>query len=442
MKTLQTVADTIRRHKLLSPGERILIALSGGADSVALFLILKELGYDCVLAHCNFLLRDDESYRDETFVRNLAETHGAPLHVAHWDTAAIAQERGISIEMAARDLRYHWFEVIAEKEKIHTLCTGHHAADNAETFFLNLCRGTGITGLTGIQPLSRRHGLRIVRPLIRLTREEIEDFLKLRKQPFVVDSTNADTTYRRNLIRQELLPLLRRINPSFDEALARTMRHLDEAKLGLNQYTAESLGAICTILPDGISINAESLRYCNAPGVILHNVISYYGFPPSLADDLISHLGEEGGGLYEAGDYLLSRNRDLIEVRRRPHSFDEVLLKPGRNILPDGTHITMETREGKEIVRNKNIACIDSRSFLEPLKCRTTKRGDRFAPYGMRGSKLVSDYLCDRGYSRISRLGAKVILSGNDIVWVVGERPAGRYAISHATRSHVRLTIE
>ena len=275
------------------------------------------------------------------------------------------------------------------------------------------------------------------------SRKEIEAFLTAKKQAYVTDSTNADTAYRRNLIRHELLPLLRRINPSFDETLIRTMRHVSEANDFVGRRIQRRLGRLCRILPDGVALSTESLRQDDLPELIVFALLRPFGFPPTTAEDIIRHLDDERGTLYQHAGYLCTRTRHTIEVRRCPTTFHAMPLSTGHNALPDGTNLNVAWLNSADIVADKHVACLDADNIgQQPLTCRSVRRGDRFAPYGMHGTKLISDFLADRGYGRISRMAAKVVLAGDDIVWVVGERPAQRYAIGPATRRQLRITLE
>ena len=224
------VRQYIERLKLLKSGDKTLVALSGGADSVALLRVLLELGYACETAHCNFHLRGEESDRDEAFVKDLCDKLKITLHIQHFDTLREAEEKGISVEMAARELRYSWFEELRKQTGCEQIAVAHHQDDSIETFLLNIIRGTGIKGLRGIQP---KNGL-VIRPLLCVSHEEILDYLKYLKQPFVTDSTNLQPDYTRNKIRLELLPMLESINPSVRQSILQTSGHLNEAYLIYN----------------------------------------------------------------------------------------------------------------------------------------------------------------------------------------------------------------
>ena len=249
---MQKVVQYIERHKLFSLDDKILVALSGGADSVALLRLLLSLGYTCEAAHCNFHLRGAESDRDEHFVRQLCLEHRVTLHTVHFNTEQEAKERHISIEMAARELRYAWFEKTREACSAAVIAVAHHQDDSVETLLLNLIRGTGINGLRGIRP---RNG-HIVRPLLCLDRKEIVGYLESIGQAYVTDSTNLQDEYTRNKIRLNLLPMMQEINPSVKESILKTAEHLDDAASIYNIGIEEAKLRVKT--PEGISIGALS----------------------------------------------------------------------------------------------------------------------------------------------------------------------------------------
>ncbi|MBQ7420927.1 MAG: tRNA lysidine(34) synthetase TilS, partial [Prevotella sp.] len=400
--------------------------MSGGADSVFLLLVLRELGFRPVAAHCNFGLRGGESERDEAFVRDLCGREGVPLFVERFDTTGTARQRRVSVEMAARDLRYAWFAELLEREQLPCVAVGHHRDDNAETFFLNLVRGSGLRGLAGMRP---RNG-RVVRPLLEVTRAEIAEWLSRRGCGYVTDSTNADTAFRRNKVRHDLLPLFRELNPSFDDTLAATMRHLAVAEHYERRAVAELYDRHLRVLPDGVQLcHLPFLAGSPVAEAAIHSLLSAYGFAPAVARDVFAHLDCGAGRLHESATHIVESRSMELEVRRKPVRFGSEPLSEGRCTLPDGTHLLLTRPEQVQVVRMRDVACLDADAVRGPLICRSVVSGDRFRPFGMRGTKLVNVFLYDLGYSRVDRLAAKVVCDGPEIVWVVGERPADGYSV-------------
>lgn len=431
--------ETVTRCRLPKPPARLLVALSGGADSVALLLLLLEAGYKLTAAHCNFHLRGAESDADETFCRRLCDKHGIALHVNHFDTAAEAARSGESIEMTARRLRYDWFGHLLDATGCVAVAVAHHRDDNVETLLLNLARGSGLHGLTGM----RHTNGRVVRPLLDVPRRYLLDFLSARGQDYVTDSTNADTVYKRNLVRHEILPLLRRLNPAADETLAATLVRLTEADELCNRMV-ECVRATLPLVDGGADLPLPDTVVATPVGdvrvshMLFYELLRPYGFRPAVAADMASGGNYRDGALFEAPGFLAVVHRGRMEVRPRPVRFGRTAVGvPGRTTLPDGTQLEtrlLERASLTAIPREADTACLDADCLTPGLHCRSVERGDRFAPYGMRGTKLVSDFLTDLGLSRVGRCGARVLCDGNGILWIVGRRPDRRAAITDATR--------
>lgn len=390
---------------------RVVLGLSGGADSVALLLLLLERGVEVVVAHCNFGLRGKESDRDETFVRDLCARKGVKLHVRHFDTRGEARLRGESIEMAARRLRYAWFEELRKKEDAEAVCTAHHRDDNVETFLLNLLRGSGLDGLTGMpadtfaqHEEERERRPRLIRPLLHTSRAELEDFLKSKGQGYVVDSTNTETLYRRNKIRHEVLPLLRGMNPAIDRTLAETVERLRQAQYFYHQGIARDLAAMLR-KADGIaSLPVKALRAHPAALTLLHHALADE-FPAVLHGQIADLIDAQPGKHVRHGNMMAVRSHDAIEWG----STDEPL-------LPE----SVCTIDADKVVGS-----------LQPL--RPFHDGERFRPLGLRGTKLVNDYLADRHVSLLRRKKARVLCDEAGIVWVVGYEIDQRVAVTSST---------
>lgn len=427
----EKVEQTVGRHDLLSAEDKILVALSGGADSVALLLALLHLGYRCDAVHCNFRLRGAESDRDEDFVRKLCRKRKVMLHVKAFDTAAYAAQKGISIEMAARELRYGYFETLRVARHYSCIAVAHHRNDNVETLMLNLIRGTGLRGLTGIH---YRNGF-IVRPLLDVGREEIEAFLAGEGQPYVTDSTNLETDAVRNKIRLDILPLMRQINPSLMDTLQDTVRRLDDAW----QLYASALKTAKSEVLDGKRINMDALRATPAPRTVLFEVLSEYGFNPSQVEEIYAQMDGDPGKVYESGEWRLLRDRGVFELRRKDEPCECLC-----SVLPLEGYVEVTHRlafsirrvrcdAGFEIPRTKDTVCLDLDKIAYPITVRPIREGDRFTPFGMDGSKLISDYLTDKKKTLFEKESQLVVCSGEQIAWLVGERADNRFRIDEAT---------
>lgn len=425
---IHKVAKYIERNGLLPHTGKVVVGLSGGADSVALLIALRKLGYDCEAIHCNFHLRGEESDRDERFVKDLCERLGTTLHIVHFDTAEYAKSKGISIEMAARELRYEAFEKKREEIKAIAIAVAHHRDDSAETMLLNLIRGTGIKGLHGIRP---RNG-HIVRPLLCVGRDEILDYLKWRGEVYVTDSTNLTCDYTRNKIRLEIIPELAGINPSIKESLAATAQRINEAEEIYSKAVADAIGRV----KQGNSIDIGALKREVAPTTILHEILSPLGFNSTQVANIAEAIDSEGCREISNKEWRIIKERDrllAVKIEEVPE-ITETLPQEGSITTPYGMlQISCRTFDGT-IAKERCIAMLDSAMLKMPLTLRNIKKGDRFAPFGMRGTKLVSDYLTDRKRSRIEKHRQLVVTDATgNIVWLVGERPAAPYCVKKGT---------
>lgn len=435
---LEQVSRTIKRQHLLCEGDTCLVALSGGADSVSLLIALQALGFRVEAAHCNFHLRGSESMRDEQFCRNLCDCLHVRLHVADFQTQQEAQANGESIEMAARRLRYAWFETLRAERRLSKIAVGHHRDDNVETLLLNLVRGTGIRGLTGMA-FERDH---IIRPFLDVSRETLLRFLQRRNQDFVTDSTNADTCYKRNFVRNRLLPLLREMNPSVEQTLVGDMRKLQSAEEAYEAVMRSTFDAPARLTPTGYLFPLSMLRFRANFDAIGRR----FGF----TDDVMSLLSQlerrSERALFQSEKYLAACYRGHLEVSRRPTEYVPVSLSSAtRAALPDGRDVTLQwlPREAlAEIPRSAGQVALDADKIKGDLVLRRPQAGERFAPFGLRGSKLVSDFLTDRHVSQIQRLWTAVVADARGILWLVGHRPDQRAAISAATKRVLLLTLE
>ena len=377
---MQKVVQYIERHKLFSLDDKILVALSGGADSVALLRLLLSLGYTCEAAHCNFHLRGAESDRDEHFVRQLCLKHRVTLHTVHFNTEQEAKERHISIEMAARELRYAWFEKTREACSAAVIAVAHHQDDSVETLLLNLIRGTGINGLRGIRP---RNG-HIVRPLLCLDRKEIVGYLESIGQAYVTDSTNLQDEYTRNKIRLNLLPMMQEINPSVKESILNTAEHLDSASAIYKQGINDGIKRVRTA--EGICI--ERLMQEPAPATLLFEILYPLGFNTAQIGDIYRSLEGQPGKIFTSEHWCIVKDREylLIEAHRQP--IQPALAMEEYAFTPDFV-----------IPRDKNTACFDADKLTHPLLLRPWRQGDSFIPFVMKVREKVSDYMTYRNFS-------------------------------------------
>jgi tRNA(Ile)-lysidine synthase len=443
-KMTSQVRAYIEAQRLLNPRDTVLIALSGGADSVALLRVLLALGYTVEAAHCNFHLRGAESDRDEQFVRALCQQHGVILHVQSFDTTAYAAAHRVSIEMAAREQRYAWFEALRQQRGLTVIAVAHHREDSVETLLINLLRGTGLHGLTGIAP---RNG-HLIRPLLGVSKQAILDYLQHLGQPFVTDSTNLQATYRRNKIRLEVLPLLQDINPSVVQTLADTADRLRQAEVVYQHAMEEAKQRVIRPVEkssDTFAIHIDTLLSEPSPEALLHEILHPLGFNSAQQKDILRTLRSDSGRRVLAPEWELLRDRDSLLLRRRlqTENAENSAATPTQEAPTPKLHIEHRPRTIDFVIpRDKHIACLDAALVRQPLTLRHPQPGDRFVPFGMRGSKLLSDYFTDRKYTVYRKQQQWLLCSGPDIVWVVNERPDARYCVSERTKEVLLIWVE
>ena len=422
----QRIKQYIEKEDLFSSGSKILIALSGGADSVALLCILHAAGYPCEAAHCNFHLRGEESNRDEQFVRQLCKKYGIHLHTIDFDTTRYAAEKHISIEMAARELRYNWFEEIRNQCRADVVAVAHHQDDSVETILLNLIRGTGITGLLGIRP---RNGV-IVRPLLCINREEIMRYLQSIGQDYVTDSTNLEDEYTRNKIRLNLLPLMQTINPSVKNSLIETGNYLSDVATIYNRYIEEAKTRIAT---------TEGIRICElvkepAPEALLFEILHPLGFNSAQIKDIANSLHGQSGKQFSSKEWRVIKDREFLLLEKIQSEDKEEL---PFQIIKEEKEYTSDF----QIPREKGTACFDADKLDGTISYRKWRTGDTFIPFGMKGKKKVSDYLTDRKFSISQKERQWILCCGERIAWLIGERTDNRFRIDETTRRVVIYTI-
>lgn len=441
---LDKVSAFISANKLLQRGAKHIVALSGGADSVMLLLCLKQLGYDVEAAHCNFHLRGNESDRDEKFCRALCEEHAVKLHVIHFDTVEFASLHKISIEMAARRLRYSYFEQLRKDIGASSVCVAHHKDDTVETVLMNLIRGTGIHGLTGI---SMKNGM-VVRPLLCVFRNEIEAALGEIGQPYVTDSTNLEADVVRNKIRLNLLPMMRDINPSVSDSIATTARRMVDAAKMFDQAMSDAIKRVSTV-ESGCerTISIDLLMAEAAPEYVLFSILKDYCFTPQQVENIFKTLSSDSGKTFTTQTYelLIDRGQILLEPLAETSFSPMRILETGLYNYCERIKLRVQTFDAASIAieRSPNVACLDASKALFPLTIRPVVAGDKFYPFGMNGSKLVSDYLTDRKRNLFEKRRQLVITdSMGRIVWLVNERPDNRYRITEHTQTVLRLSLE
>ena len=520
MDITEVVRKYIQKNHLLAKDGKYLVALSGGADSVTLLLVLQKLGYQIEACHCNFHLRGEESDRDENFCIDLCQRINVPLHRIHFDTLTYAKVHKVSIEMAARDLRYHYFRQLLEVVEANAICVAHHQDDSVETILINLIRGTGIKGLTGISPKNGN----IVRPLLCVSRADILRYLTEIGQEYMTDSTNLVDDVIRNKIRLNVIPMLKTIHPTACQNILKTATYLQEAQKMLEIFED-------ALDPDQQNSKATNCQYCNAPDnkpngnislvselnvqkpafrcdygyiyidkswvesapsqeFVLHAALQRYGFASLVAEEILASWTSVGK-CWESATHVLTNDRNYLLIQERKEPFKGMVLPeigtytiPAQSVLiPFGAIPGDEMREeGKELkthgdeagkcesklkkylkglereqkirlnIVEKTIDFVPSKEAFSttmdadhvtfPLTLRLSQEGDTFHPYGMKGKKLVSDYLTNKKKNIFEKKGQVVLTdSQGKILWLVGERISDDCKVTESTRRVLKIEI-
>lgn len=428
------VKQFIETNQLMDSRKLYLTGLSGGADSVALLLILRELGYNIEAAHCNFKLRGEESERDEEFVRELCLNKSVPLHVIHFETKEYALLHKVSIEMAARDLRYGYFRQLCKDIGADGVCIAHHRDDAVETLLMNLFRGAGIHGLTGIRPKNDV----VVRPLLCLSRKEITEYLDSIGQDYVTDSSNLTDDVLRNKIRLHVLPLLEEIAPGATANIDKTANFLREAE---KVYQTEIDSELENV---NYTVSVAKLMQLPSPSAFLHEWLLPLGFNSSQTEQLLTAVHGESGRVFSSATHTLVINRGDLIVEPNGQLMKSIKIpEAGTYRYDDSTLFKVEIIVEPEISKSADVATVDSGKVKFPLTIRPVRSGDSFIPFGMKGRKLVSDYLTDRKLSVLQKQRQMVVTDATGkIVWIIGYRTDNRFRVTGTTNSILRISIK
>lgn len=433
----------VNQHHLFTRDQRVLLAVSGGIDSAVMAHLFFSLDLSNGIAHCNFGLRGDDSDGDQLFAEQLATRYGCSFHTVKFETHRYALEHGLSTQMAARELRYKWFDEIRQQHGYHLIATAHHAGDDAETFFINLMRGTGIRGLQAI-PL--RQGF-LIRPLKFATRAMIAGYATDNALAWREDSTNAQTHYLRNKIRHQLMPLIEEISPGFSEKLTGTIARLTQTTSVLEELVASRRQLMVIEEGSEVTIAVAHLQKLHPLGFWLFELLQPYGFSPATLADLERSLAEPSGQRFFSASHQASLSRNKLVVAPLSddtHPEEFLITSPDEHPhLP--IRLTWHQAEPQQLLQQpppKTEAWFDSERLRFPLILRKWRKGDRFRPFGLRGSKKVSDYFTDQKFSPWQKANTWLLCSEGHIAWIVGSRADDRFKVTPATKQVliVRLT--
>jgi tRNA(Ile)-lysidine synthase len=441
---ISVVRSFIEEKRLLTLSQQpVLVGLSGGSDSVALLYILVNLGYKCIAMHCNFHLRKQESDRDEVFSRRIAARWGVVFEKNDFDTMSFVSEHGFSIEMAARELRYRWFEELRQQYDAQAIAVAHHRDDNAETILLNLIRGAGIHGLCGMKPVNGH----VIRPLLCVSKAEILTFLAENNIPFTDDSSNFSDTFKRNFLRINVLPLMKELNPAVSDALIRAAEHLTdvEAVFMLTVEDVRKKVVQQTDNQDTVLSIPDLLKHClPAPKTMLYELLKPYGFNSAVTDNIFDALNGETGKMFYAteNNYRLLVDRNRLIISKLCEESEDTFIIPSAtadcSALPVRLSITeMPVNENFKIDTSLSVATFDRDKINFPLVLRHWRCGDRFVPFGMKGSKKVSDFFTDCKLSLFDKEKTWLLCSNDKIIWILGLRIDNRFRITKSTKNAI-----
>lgn len=438
---LQAFLQNISDENLFASGDKLLLAVSGGADSMVMLHLFQQSPFDFSVAHCNFRLRGVESDSEEVFIRDYCGEHGIELFVQHFETREYAALEGISIEMAARDLRYKWFEELRKQLGCRYIVTAHHRDDLVETMLINLSRGTGIRGLSGIQAKNGN----LVRPLLFASREDILAYASRNKLPFKHDSSNDELIYQRNIIRHQLIPLFETINPAFRKNAAKTASILKDTAAVYQQKLNEIEAELKKEANGQIRLNIAKLRALRPMQSLLFELLHPYGFNAEQVDEITVALdGEAGKSFFSKTHRLIKDREELLLTELDAGTSQRYYIEEDCTLLNEPVNLQFELIAKSPAFRfstNPLVADFDYAKLQFPLILKKWEQGEYFVPLGMSGMKKISDFFIDEKLSIPEKESAWILYSGKKVVWILGRRIDDRFKITNGTQQVLRVSL-
>lgn len=432
--------QNVRALRLFDKNDKLLLAISGGVDSTVLAHLLKECGFNFALAHCNFKLRGKESDGDERFCKQLAQKLGVAFYSSSFETKKYAATTKRSLQMAARELRYRWFETLCSEKKLDYVLTAHQAGDQVETILINLLRGTGSRGMKGILPKTKN----VVRPLLPFKRDEIEEYAKKNKLRFRKDSSNKEDKYERNFLRLRVVPLLKKINPSLETTFIQNAEHFFEESAMLDELLQSKAKKLFIASPQGTVADMKKILKLPYSRTLLHHVLSPLGYSATQIQNIIRAAETENssGKIFSSAAHVVALNRGKLilspaKTKRNTHSIinnrEELLKNPEINVVQ--LHQFSIPKNGELIISEHRL--------IYPICLREYKTGDKFQPFGMKHSKLLSDFFRENKLSYFDKQNKRLLVNGNnDIIWIGGMRSDERYRVKAGETALLKLSLE
>ena len=437
----QQFLDYISSQNLFGENDRILLTISGGMDSMVMLNLFVSAKLKIGIAHCNFNLRGNESDEDANFVRLFAQENAIPYFEKSFDTIEFATERKCSIQEAARELRYRWFEMVIIQENYQSFATAHHFDDQIETFFINLFRGTGVKGLRGILPKNGN----CIRPLLFATRDEISDYATKYNVLYREDSSNQSEKYLRNRIRHQILPALKSTKGNFKIGFEKTFTLLSGAEKFIDTEINKLKKKLFLYDEDQIRIPIDELKKLEFIGFYLYELLKSFDFNEDVISKIPTALNKSSGKIFLSKTHQLLVDRQYLiispVVETKPETY---LIEAGKTELLNPVKLKFDNFANTEktiIDPNRNVAQFDFDKIEFPLKLRIWEEGDFFYPFGMKGRKKVSDYFIDQKFSLVEKQKTWILLSGENIIWIVGHRMDNRVKIDQQTKTIFKITL-
>jgi tRNA(Ile)-lysidine synthase len=436
----------IAGKNLCNKKQRILLAVSGGMDSVVMAELFIRSGYTTGLAHINFGLRGKESDGDQKFAENLAKKYNIPFYTQRFNTAKEAAENKVSIQMEARSLRYEWLEDVRKKNKFHCIAVGHHLQDLVETMLINLLRGTGISGLQSLQAVNGK----IIRPLLFARKEEIASYAAENKLKWREDSSNESDDYLRNLLRHKVLPVFKKVNPSFEDTFARNARYFSGASVIVNEYVQHAAEHLLQPASHG-ELQLPKIFFTTHPAgeTLLYEMLKGYDFSPAVTEDIFKSIGQQPGKIFYSLSHQLVSDREnfilspLVQQKEETlmQQFDDRLEMQHDNFILKIFPLKADKKllDSVTVNKNKKIAYADAAKITLPVSVRTWKHGDTFYPFGMSGKKKLSDFYTDLKLSLTAKERTYLLTDAEKIIWIMGHRTDRRVAITAETKLYYRF---
>ncbi|MBG6188973.1 tRNA lysidine(34) synthetase TilS [Flavobacterium sp. CAN_S2] len=435
---LQKFQNHLHHNFQFLSGKKILLATSGGKDSMVMLHLFQQLDYEIGIAHCNFQLRGMESFEDQNFVQEYASANDIPVFITQFDTKAFAEDYKVSTQVAARELRYNWFYELLKTEKFDYILTAHHADDNLETFLINLSRGTGLEGLTGIPEQNDR----VIRPLLAFSQEEMEEYAKLNNIQWREDSSNASDKYLRNKIRHHLVPMLKELNPNFLSSFHKTQTYLQEAQVMVEDASIMIYQQVAKQEDDTIYFDLKKLKKLPNYKSYLHQWLKEFGF--SAWEDIYDLVESQSGKYVFSPEYRLLKDRDSLILS--PINFvnekEEYSIDENQKEVNIPLNLTFCKVADISLTTNSAIF-VDADKLQFPLVLRHWNEGDSFQPFGMNGkSKKVSKLFKDEKLSLLEKENSWLLCSNDQIVWIIGLRQDERFRIENTTKNILKIQLE